>query len=172
MQTNAILTATSTAGKKINTTITYLRPEQKSHASELAIALNALTTNTYVSTQVNEMNIDPSASGNKPSPTVTLASNLRLTDNRYFVDVLTSDIPTTYLKLTGSYKQSSNVIGIFKEPIDSSTQETYPLPEGVIAAFIIATKTNYDGYSDIQMYLTAPETTNYAALYQNANLTP
>lgn len=58
MQTNAILTATSTAGKKISTTITYLRPEQKSHASELAIALNNLTTNTYVSTQVNEMNVD------------------------------------------------------------------------------------------------------------------
>lgn len=58
MQVNAIISATDTGGKKINTTISYLRPSQKSQAPALATALNALTTNTYTGTQVNEINVD------------------------------------------------------------------------------------------------------------------
>lgn len=168
MQTNAILTATSTAGKKINTTITYLRPEQKSHASELAIALNALTTNTYVSTQINEMNVDPSESGNKPIPTITLASNLRLYDNRYLIDVMTSDIPASYLKLTGSYSQSSEIKSKYESPTEI---EEYKNPNAV-ASFLLMTKSNYDSSSNFQFYIIAPETTNYASLYQSATLNP
>ena len=57
MQVNAILTATA-GGKNIKTTITYLRSSQKSKGEQLAIALNALTTNIYKSTQINEIDID------------------------------------------------------------------------------------------------------------------
>lgn len=58
MQVNAIINSTSQGGKKITTTITYLRQSQKSKATQLATTLNALTTNTYTGTQVNELNID------------------------------------------------------------------------------------------------------------------
>lgn len=67
MQTNVILNATNIAGKKISTTITYLRDSQKDKAVSLAQALNALTTNTYTSTQVNEINIL------KSDPTLTVS---------------------------------------------------------------------------------------------------
>ncbi len=66
MQVNAIINATATNGKKIATTITYLRQSQKSKASELATALNMLTTNTYQGTQVNEINVDTTQSQNLP----------------------------------------------------------------------------------------------------------
>lgn len=66
MQVNAIISATTRAGKKINTTISYLRQSQKSQAPTLAQALNALTTNTYQGTQVNEINVDPTESQNLP----------------------------------------------------------------------------------------------------------
>lgn len=58
MQVNAIINSTAANNKKITTTITYLRSSQKSKASQLAQTLNALTTNIYQSTQVNEINID------------------------------------------------------------------------------------------------------------------
>lgn len=67
MQVNAIITATTTANKDIKTTISYLRESQEDKAKQLAIALNALTTNTYKSTQVNEINII------KTEPTLTLS---------------------------------------------------------------------------------------------------
>ncbi len=66
MQVNAILSSTATNGKKIKTTITYLRQSQKSQAQTLAQALNALTTNTYQGTQVNEINVDITESQNLP----------------------------------------------------------------------------------------------------------
>ncbi len=66
MQVNAILNATSQGGKKINTTISYLRQSQKSKAEQLATALNALTRNTYNSVQINEINVDPTSSQNLP----------------------------------------------------------------------------------------------------------
>ena len=71
MQVNAILSSTDTSGKKQTTTITYLRASQKAKAVELATALNALTTNTYTSTQVNEINVDLTG---KTQPTLTLGT--------------------------------------------------------------------------------------------------
>lgn len=70
MQANLVLESTDTGGKKQTTTITYLRPSQKSHATELATALNALTTNTYVGAKVNEINVDLTPT--KQIPTLAL----------------------------------------------------------------------------------------------------
>lgn len=70
MQVNAILSSTDQTGKKQTTTITYLRASQKAKAVQLATALNALTTNTYVSTQVNEINVDIAG---KTEPTLTIS---------------------------------------------------------------------------------------------------
>lgn len=69
MQVNAILKATATNGKTINTTITYLRQSQKNQATALGTALNALTTNTLEGVQVNEMNV-----AEKTTPTLTIGS--------------------------------------------------------------------------------------------------
>ena len=69
MQVNAILTSEDQTGKKQTTTITYLRQSQKSKAATLTQALNALTTNTYKSTQVNEINVDLTE---KQTPILTL----------------------------------------------------------------------------------------------------
>lgn len=71
MQVNAILTSTDQTGKKQTTTITYLRASQKSKAATLTQALNALTTNNYVGTQVNEINVDIAG---KTEPTLTLST--------------------------------------------------------------------------------------------------
>lgn len=65
MQANLVIKSKA-GSKKLTTTITYLRSEQKSHATELGQALNALTTNTLESIQVNELNVDTSASPNLP----------------------------------------------------------------------------------------------------------
>lgn len=87
MQVNAILTATNTAGKDIKTTITYLRQSQENKAEQLAQALNALTTNVYKSTQINEINIDPST--DKKGAVITIgdwvtgSSNYRIADVYY-----------------------------------------------------------------------------------------
>lgn len=171
MQTNAILTAKSTAGKKINTTITYLRPEQKSHASKLAIALNALTTNTYVSTQINEMNINPSESGNKPIPTVTIANKLRVQSNIYILDITYTDIPTSAIRLVGTYKNGSNLEEIYTA--EQASSSTYPLPDGVIAQFLLLTTSTYNNATNKNFAFVAPETANYAPLYLDVtNITP
>lgn len=66
MQTNAIINSTSTTGKKINTTVSYLRSSQKSKAAQLAQYLNALTTNTYTGVQINEIDVNPTESQNLP----------------------------------------------------------------------------------------------------------
>lgn len=71
MQVNLIISATSPAQKKINTTISYLRQSQKSKAQSLAVALNQLTKNVFQSATVNEMNVDPTQS-QKEIPTLTL----------------------------------------------------------------------------------------------------
>lgn len=167
MQTNAILTATSTAGKKISTTITYLRPEQKSHASELAIALNALTTNTYVSTQINEMNIDPTSG--KQDPSVTTAANLRLEQTIYFLDIIASDIPVENICLTGNYLDGSANHPVFQ----TSTMTPIQPPAGVLATYLVATQSAYNSAANKQFALVASETANYNALYLDVtNITP
>ena len=48
MQTNIIINATTTASKKLTTTITYVNPNAaNSKLLSLAQTLNALTTNTF-----------------------------------------------------------------------------------------------------------------------------
>jgi len=67
VQVNLIISATSPAQKKINTTISYLRQSQESKAQSLAVALNQLTKNVFQSATVNEMNVI------KTTPTLTLS---------------------------------------------------------------------------------------------------
>lgn len=88
MQVNAILTSTNQSGKDIKTTITYLRESQKSKAVQLTTALNALTLNTYKTTQVNEINIDPTISPN-----------------------LTQEISVTYEQTSGTYVYTVHRLG-------------------------------------------------------------
>lgn len=83
MQVNAILSSTDTSGKKQTTTITYLRASQKAKAVDLATALNALTTNTYTGTQVNEINVNIS----KTEPTITLGSWELVTSKGYYATI-------------------------------------------------------------------------------------
>ena len=80
MQVNAILSSTDGNGKKQTTTITHLRPSQKGKAVELATALNALTTNTYTGTQVNEINVDITS---KQTPTLTLGEWTTATNSAF-----------------------------------------------------------------------------------------
>ncbi len=81
MQANLVLESTDTGGKKQTTTITHIRPSEKSHATELAIALNALTTNTYVGSKVNEINVDITG---KQTPTLTVGE-LQYYSSGYYV---------------------------------------------------------------------------------------
>lgn len=69
MQANLVIESKDTSGKKLTTTITHIRPSEKGKASDLATALNALTTNTYVGAKVNEINVDIAG---KTEPTLTL----------------------------------------------------------------------------------------------------
>jgi len=69
VQANLVIKSTDGGGKKLTTTVTYLRPSQKEHATELATALNALTGNVYESASVNELNVDI---GGKTEPTLTI----------------------------------------------------------------------------------------------------
>lgn len=94
MQVNAILKATATNGKAITTTITYLRESQKSQATALATALNALTTNTFQSVQVNEINVDLTG---KPEPTLTISS-WSDTASGYYADLNYSGDGQLYVK--------------------------------------------------------------------------
>lgn len=75
MQVNAIIKATATNNKAINTTVSYLRQSQKNKAATLGAALNALTTNTLDSVQVNEINVDPDAPSREPNLTLKRSSN-------------------------------------------------------------------------------------------------
>jgi len=50
VQVNIVITATTTAGKKKTTTVSYVNPQAaNSKLAALAVALNAFTTNSYVS---------------------------------------------------------------------------------------------------------------------------
>lgn len=75
MQVNAIIKATATNSKAINTTVSYLRQSQKNKAATLGAALNALTTNTLDIVQVNEINVDPDAPSHEPNLTLKRSSN-------------------------------------------------------------------------------------------------
>lgn len=71
MQANLVIKSTDGGGKKLTTTVTYLRPSQKEHATQLATALNALTGNIFDSASVNELNVDI---GGKTEPTLTIGT--------------------------------------------------------------------------------------------------
>ena len=72
MQVNLVIDSkTYAGGKKQTTTITHLRPSQKSHAMELATALNALTSNEFIGASVNEINVDIAG---KTEPTLTISA--------------------------------------------------------------------------------------------------
>lgn len=124
MQVNAIISATATNGKKINTTVTYLRQSQKSQATALGTALNALTTNTLEGVQVNEMNVDPTQSQNLPqeiSVTYQQASGTYLyTVHRLgtgTISVYNGSTPMTVDQTTGTF--SYNSAGPFTILVDS-----------------------------------------------------
>lgn len=77
MQVNAIIKATATNNKAINTTVSYLRQSQEDKAAALGAALNALTTNTLDSVQVNEINVM------KTAPTLTIGTWNKGSDYAY-----------------------------------------------------------------------------------------
>lgn len=164
MQVNAIISATAN-GKKISTTISHLRQSQESKATQLGTALNALTTNTYQGTTVNEIGVTD-FTPEKQTPTIEVASKLRLDNNGYYIDITASNIPIGYIKLTGSYLYNQTKFGLLQSFSSSS------LPSGVIATCYVMPKTTYDGSSSIEFYVIAPETTNYGAYYQQINPTP
>lgn len=150
MQVNAILSATSIGGKKINTTISHLRQSQEDKASTLAQALNALTTNTYVGTQINEINIIPGQQGKAEakfeylSP-ATIASGSGITIKAtYETDyAYTGDIPS-YSTGSGTWNKMT-IIG-------QSTGE-------------LTAKATYTGAYPLRISAAIPETNNYDSLY-------
>lgn len=126
MQVNAILSSTDQTGKKQTTTITYLRASQKSKAATLTQALNALTANNYVGTQINEMNVDPTESQNLPqeiSVTYQQASSTYVyTVHRLgtgTISVYSGSTPMTVDQTTGTF--SYNSPGPFTILVDSDS---------------------------------------------------
>lgn len=69
MQANLVIESKDTSGKKLTTTVTHIRASEKGKATDLATALNALTTNNYVGAKVNELNVDTAG---KTEPTLTI----------------------------------------------------------------------------------------------------
>lgn len=129
MQVNAIINATATNGKKISTTITYLRQSQKSKAPTLAQTLNALTTNIYQGTQVNEMNVTTS----KTEPTLSIGA-WSGTSGGYYTTVtyngdgklyLECDAPA-YISTVGEYyRLDVQTNGSFSGNIYATETDTY-----------------------------------------------
>lgn len=117
MQVNAIINATDTSGKKINTTISYIRASQKSQAPTLAQALNALTTNTYTGTQVNEINVDITG---KTEPTLTLGSWIEGTSPKtYYAEITYTGDGVLSVSATQPAYINNNRLTIL--PVNSST---------------------------------------------------
>jgi len=129
VQVNAILKATATNGKTINTTISYLRQSQKSRASELAIALNQLTTNTYQGVQVNEMNVTTS----KTEPTLTIGQWSGTSGGYYTTVTYTGDgklyldcNAPAYISTVGDYyRLDVQTNGSFSGTIYATETDTY-----------------------------------------------
>ncbi len=113
MQVNAIISAKTTGNKDIKTTISYLRQSQESKASQLAIALNALTTNVYQSTQVNEIGIEDFNPGKPAVEIVTPSTTLRTVNyqgNNYEVlDIQSSNVPASEINVLTIYDQAAAI---------------------------------------------------------------
>lgn len=65
-----VISSEDQTGKKQTTTITNIRPSQKAQSRTFAIALNALTSNNFLDSQVNEINVDIAG---KTEPTLTIS---------------------------------------------------------------------------------------------------
>lgn len=106
MQVNAIIKATATNGKAINTTVSYLRQSQEDKAATFGAALNALTTNTLDSVQVNEINVTdftPPPSKLYPNPHLT-ATPVQGETGKYNISLYSESTatPTVYGKFGGT----------------------------------------------------------------------
>lgn len=102
MQVNAIIKATASNGKAINTTVSYLRQSQEDKAASLGAALNALTTNLLDSVQVNEIGVTdftPPPSKLYPNPHLT-ATPVQGETNKYNISLYSESTatPTVYGK--------------------------------------------------------------------------
>lgn len=114
MQTNVVISSKGTgsqAGKKINTTITYLRDSEKDKATLLAQTLNALTTNNFESSSINQLNVNPSQSG-KTEPILTIGESSRLFGNANWI---TFSVTFTYNGDGHIFHNSSNNYGYYSE---------------------------------------------------------
>lgn len=132
MQVNAVISAIVTVppntGKKINTTITYLRQSQKSQAPALGVALNALTTNTLDRVLVNEMNVT-----SKTEPTLTIGQWAGTTGGYYATITyngdgklyLECDAPAYISKVSDYYRLDVQTNGSFSGTIYATETETY-----------------------------------------------
>lgn len=115
MQANLVIDSKAYGGgKKQTTTITHLRPSQKSHATELATALNALTTNEFVGASVNEINVDISG---KPEPTITLGNWELVTSKGYYATI-------TYTGDGNLYVECSNPAYIAYDEVEQANKLT------------------------------------------------
>lgn len=110
MQVNAIIKATASNGKAINTTISYLRQSQEDKAASLGAALNALTTNTLDSVQVNEIGVTdftPPPSKLYPNPHLT-ATPVQGSTNTYNISLYSESTATP--TLYGTFSSSGSTI--------------------------------------------------------------
>lgn len=146
MQVNAIIKATATNNKAINTTISYLRQSQKNKAATLGAALNALTTNTLDSVQVNEINVDPDAPSREPNLTLKRSSN------------------SEKIYIIYSNNESPTVKGLVWNTGGSIVEQTIIDPESGAPA---GTKKQINlnnvstSYSSLTILITLSETTNF-----------
>lgn len=166
MQVNAIIKAVARNGKAINTTISHLRQSQEDKAATFGAALNALTTNTLDSVQVNEIGVTD-FTPEKRVPTITLAETFRHDEvnDDYYQDILTCDTDAT-------------LIVMIKTQRDPSTGQTFAMPT-------VTKASTYGGYGYFkvsstiatqigtlqiaEVTITAPETANYTPLYHFKN---
>lgn len=162
MQVNAVLSSTGTGeqrGKKINTTITHLRESQESKATLLAQQLNALTTNSYENTQINEMNVDPS-SGTKDEPTFTLGNITYSSGAGYFTGEIefnyTGDGAIYYAIPTGTIDSGA--------PAGTDASISIKTTSSAVTKIFIYVLTNFPNPPIVVTFkIYTAETENYAA---------
>lgn len=117
MQVNAIINSTSTAGKKISTTISHLRESQESKATQLGQMLNALTTNTLNSVQINEINIDTAG---KTEPILAL-ENWSSTSGGYYATLNYNGDGTLFINCNAPAQIEYNSPNIYRVDVKATT---------------------------------------------------
>lgn len=166
MQVNAIIKATATNGKAINTTVSYLRQSQEDKAATLGAALNALTTNTLDSVQVNEIGVTE-FNPEKQIPTITLADTIRhdQASDDYFQDILTCNTNATLTVMIRTQETSATSPNYIVPTVQITS--TY----GGYGYFKIPWKiaTALETLQIADATITAPETANYTPLYYFKN---